>query len=75
MNPNLSPRSHSHLVLLFETKGGWNQCGGRELLTTENHKGKGCNILFVDSHVGFVKTEQVAELKWGVEETDSEAIE
>jgi len=68
MNPNLSPRSHPRLVLLFETKGGWNQVGGPEILTTENHKGKGCNVLFNDYHVEFVKTERLGELKWEVEE-------
>jgi hypothetical protein len=39
------------LVLLFETKGGWNQYGGPELLSTKNHKGDGCHVLINDSHV------------------------
>jgi len=46
----------------------WSQVGGQEILTTENHKGKGCNILFNDGHVKFVRTERLGELKWEVEE-------
>ena len=68
INPNCKPKSPEDMVLLFETKGGWNQVGGPEILTTENHKGKGCNILFNDSRVEFVKTERLGELKWEVEE-------
>ena len=59
-----SPRSHPRLVVLFETKAGWNQVGGPELLTTDNHNGKGCNVLFNDLTVEFVKTEELAKLKW-----------
>lgn len=58
------------VVVLFETKGGWNQFGGPELVTFENHEGKGCNILFNDLHVEFVKPERLEELKWDVEEDE-----
>ena len=68
INPNVSPFSNPRLVMLFETKGGWNQFGGPELLTTENHKGQGCNVLFNDLHVRFMKKEQLSELKWEAEE-------
>ena len=67
MNPNCEPNSSADTVLLFETKGGWNQYGGPELLTFENHKGKGCNILFNDGHVKFVVTKRIGELKWKAE--------
>jgi len=49
-------------------KQRWNQVGGPEILTTENHKGKGCNVLFNNGRVEFVKPEQLGELKWEVEE-------
>jgi hypothetical protein len=75
MNPNCEPNSPADTVLLFEAKGGWNRFGGRELLTTENHYGDGCNILFNDRHVEFVKIEQLGQLKWKVEENDSETVE
>ena len=52
------------MVLLFETKPGWNQSGGPELLTTDNHHGQGYNIVFVDCHVEFVKTKDLKNLKW-----------
>ncbi|MHC4087095.1 MAG: DUF4190 domain-containing protein [Planctomycetota bacterium] len=63
-----SSDSHPRLVVLFETKAGWNQVGGPELLTTDNHNGKGCNILFNDNSVEFVKTEELANLKWNAEQ-------
>ena len=71
MNPNAKLTSPPDIVVLFETKGGWNQFGGPEILTFENHKGKGCNVLFNDLHVRFVKKEQLGELKWKVEEGNS----
>jgi hypothetical protein len=58
-------------VLLFETKAGWNQFGEDELLTTENHEGMGCNILFNNGRVRFVPTERLGDLRWKVEEGDS----
>jgi len=65
MNPNCEPDSPNDVVLVFETKGGWNQFGGAELLTTENHQGKGCSVLFNDAHVEFVKSEEIGHLNWG----------
>jgi hypothetical protein len=40
----------------------WNQPGGAELLTIENHKG--CNVLFNDLKVKFIRTEELDKLKW-----------
>jgi prepilin-type processing-associated H-X9-DG protein len=67
MNPYCEPNSPPDMVLLFETKGGWNQFGGPELLTFENHEGKICNILYNDGHVEFVKPDQIGQLNWNVE--------
>ena len=67
MNPNCEPNSPEDVVLLFETKGGWNQFGGPEILTFENHKEKGCNILFNSGHVMFIKPGQISKLKWKAE--------
>ena len=59
MNKNIekldAERATPDMVLLFETYPGWNQVGGPEILTTDNHQGDGCNVLFMDSHVEFVK--------------------
>ena len=71
MNPNFSRRSQPGSVLLFETKDGWNQTGGSEILATENHRGKGCNVLFNDSHVEFVRADKISDLKWVVSESNS----
>jgi len=52
------------MVLAFETRPGWNQTGGPELLTTEYHQDDGCNVLFVDMHVEFVTTRHLKNLRW-----------
>jgi prepilin-type processing-associated H-X9-DG protein len=57
-------KSPETTVLIFESKPGWNQNGGPELLSTENHGGKGANILFCDGHVSFVIAEDIHNLKW-----------
>ena len=64
LNPNCEPNSPADTVLLFETIGGWNQFGGVELLSTDNHKGEGCNISYNDNHVSFERKGAFSELKW-----------
>ena len=75
INPNCEPNSSRDVVLLFETKAGWNQFGGPELLTTENHRGEGCTVLFNDGHVEFVKAERLGQLKWKVGEDTNIGVE
>ena len=76
MNKNvekLGARCPPDMVLLFETSPGWNQAGGPEILTTENHYGEGCNVLnvlFIDSHAEFIRTEDLNDLKWTAEQND-----
>lgn len=60
----------SDMVLMFECASGWNQVGGSELLTIENHDGEGCNIMHVDGFVGFVKTQDLNRLRWTLDEFD-----
>jgi prepilin-type processing-associated H-X9-DG protein len=52
------------VVLLFETNSGINPAGGPEILITENHQRDGCNILFADGHVKFIKSEELGILHW-----------
>jgi prepilin-type processing-associated H-X9-DG protein len=52
------------MVLVFETDPGWNQNGGPELLTLDNHNGEGCNVLFSDGHVEFIMKNDLPKLKW-----------
>ena len=60
------------LVLLFESKSGWNMAGGLEILTMEYHyEGKSCNILFVDGHVKSIGKDEISELKWVVSDSNS----
>jgi len=75
INPNAEPNSQNDIVLLFETKGGWNQFGGAEILTFENHEGKGCNVLYNGGDVEFVKPEEVGRLKWKPDKNKSESTE
>lgn len=71
MNKNLIDNNMegnpADMVMLFETVPGWNQVGGPDILTTENHRGEGCNIVFADGHTEFVRTEDIDSLKWTVE--------
>ena len=64
MNPNATLLGPVDIVVLFETMRGWNQFGGPEILTFENHKGKGCNVLINDFSVEFVTSEQIGGLRW-----------
>ncbi|MHC4260745.1 MAG: hypothetical protein ACYSTF_10110 [Planctomycetota bacterium] len=75
MNPNCEPNSPGDMVLLFESRPGWNQFGGPELLTTENHEREGCNILFNDGHVSFIREEEeLGKLKWRQKENSEQGI-
>jgi hypothetical protein len=65
MNPNCEPNSPPDTVLLFETKAGWNQHGGPELFTFDNHDPKGGCVLLNDGTVKFIRTkEELAQLRW-----------
>ena len=65
MNPNCEPNSPPDMVLLFETKAGWNQHGGPELFTFDNHEPKGGCVLLNDGTVKFIRTkEDLHQLRW-----------
>jgi len=65
MNPNCRPNSPSDMVLLFETKAGWNQHGGSELFTFDNHEPKGGCVLLNNGTVKFIRTEEeLKALRW-----------
>lgn len=77
MNKNveqLGSNAPPDMVLLFESQPGWNLSGGPEILTTDNHQREGCNILFVDGHVEFIKPEDINNLRWTAEQ-DKQDIE
>lgn len=65
MNANCQPDSAPDTVLLFETKNGWNQHGGPELFTFDNHTPKGGCVLLNDSTVKFIRVEEeLHALRW-----------
>ena len=52
------------VVLVFETSLARNPSGGRELMETLHHRGKGCFVLFSDMHIEFVRVEDFNDLRW-----------
>lgn len=65
MNPHCKPDSPPDTVLLFETKAGWNQHGGPELFTFDNHEPKGGCVLLNDGTVKFIRTkDELQQLRW-----------
>jgi len=75
MNPNCKPDSPPDIVLLFETDGCWNQRGGPEILSMENHFGHTCNILFNDGQVKILKRSGLKKLKWKAGKNENAAEE
>jgi prepilin-type processing-associated H-X9-DG protein len=71
INPNCNAHCPNDVVLMFETKPGWNQYGGPELLTLDNHNGKGANILFNDGFVKYIRKKDIGKLKWKAEDVNS----
>jgi hypothetical protein len=65
MNPNCGYDSPADMVLLFETKAGWNQHGGPELFAFGNHRPKGGCVLLRDGTVKFIRTPaELRRLRW-----------
>ena len=65
MNPDCRCDSPPDTVLLFETQAGWNQHGGPELFTFDNHVPKGGLVLLNDGTVKFMRTEEeLKQLRW-----------
>jgi hypothetical protein len=65
MNPDCRPNSPGDVVLLFEAQAGWNQHGGPEVFTFDNHDPKGGCVLLNDGTIRFIRTkEELAQLRW-----------
>jgi hypothetical protein len=65
MNPGCRFDSPPDLVLLFETKAGWNRHGGPSLFTFDNHEPRGGLVLLNDGTVKFIRTEdELKRLRW-----------
>ena len=65
MNAACTRNAPADMVLLFETKAGWNQHGGPELFTFDNHDPTGGCVLLNDGTVKFIRTEEeLKQLRW-----------
>lgn len=65
INPNCKHDSPGDTVLLFEARAGWNQHGGPELFTFDNHDPKGGFVILNDGTVKFIRTEEeLRQLRW-----------
>jgi len=65
MNPNCIKESPGDTVFLFESNPGWNQHGGPELFTFDNHDPKGGCVLLNDGTSKFIRTkEELQQLRW-----------
>lgn len=69
---NMDVKIRTNIVLLFESKPGWNQVGGQELLSTNNHNGKGCSIVFWNGRVEFVQTNELENLRWKISRNEND---
>jgi hypothetical protein len=65
INPDCRPDSPTDVVLLFESKPGWNQHGGPESFTFDNHDPKGGLVLLNNGTMKFIRTaEELKQLRW-----------
>ena len=64
-NPNVNIDSPPGIVWFFDSYAGWNQNGGKELLNSANHEGKGCYVIFWNrGGINFINKEDFDDLKW-----------
>ena len=79
MNPNCKPNSPPKTVLLFETKGGWNQHGELDLLAERRHGGrrrhKGGHVLCNNGEIYWNMAEWIAKMNWNAEEPNSASVQ
>jgi hypothetical protein len=65
MNSKCKRDALADTVLLFEARAGWNQHGGPELFTFDNHDPRGGLVLLNDGTVKFIRTEEeLKQLRW-----------
>ncbi len=65
LNPECRRNSPSDTVLLFETTPGWNEHGGPELFTFDNHNPRGGCVILRNGTVKFIRTEEeLKQLRW-----------
>jgi hypothetical protein len=71
MNPYCQPNSPPDTVLLFETKGGWNQYGGSEIAAFFHKCETECHVMFKGKPSEFIKREDINKLRWKAEDVNN----
>ena len=51
-------------VMIFESSGGWNLAGGRDLMLTRPRHGRSIAVGFADGHVEQVPEDRLSQLRW-----------
>jgi hypothetical protein len=70
INPNCGPNSPPDTILIFESKGGWNQYGGMEKMCFKHHRISCANYLLNEGPfdlgctTGFVRPKNTQNLNW-----------
>jgi prepilin-type processing-associated H-X9-DG protein len=62
--PDKKLTNPANTVMIFETDGGWNLSGGRELLLKQSRHGKTIAVGFADGHVEMVTPMRLQQLNW-----------
>jgi hypothetical protein len=70
MNPYCKADSPGDVVLLFETRGGWDQYGGPELMDFKHHTNNVSNVLLNDGSVLYIQPATMRLLNWGNEDEE-----
>lgn len=63
-NPRCKQDSPEGTVLFFEVKGGWNESGGSDLLTSENNYKRGWRVITNGGRVEFIEPHELDKLQW-----------
>jgi hypothetical protein len=70
INPNCKPNSPPETILIFESKGGWNQYGGIEKMCFNHHRISCANYLLNEGpfdlgcSIGHVRPKDAQNLNW-----------
>lgn len=73
MNPYCKADSPGDVVLLFETRGGWDQYGGPELMDFKHHTNNVSNVLLNDGSVLYIQPATMRLLNWGDKDGEQKA--
>lgn len=64
LNPQCRQDSPEGTVLFFEIKGGWNEFGGSDLITSENNYKRGWRVIMNGGRVEFIEPHELNKLLW-----------